>query len=107
MAWTSGRKYDGDGYFDIARDSTALHVAAWKAWPTVVTLLLARGAAVNVVDGKGRSPLALAVKACVDSYWTIVVRPPRSTPCCAQARQPLALPFPSGYDEVDDLLRAR
>ena len=62
-----GARYDGDGYFDIARDSTALHVAAWKGWPAVVTLLLARGAAVNVVDGKGRSPLALAVKACVDS----------------------------------------
>ena len=26
-------KYDGDGYFDIAKDSTALHVAAWKGWP--------------------------------------------------------------------------
>ena len=43
-AWTSDAKYDGDGYFDIAKDSTALHVAAWKAWPNVVTLLLARGA---------------------------------------------------------------
>ena len=62
-----GAKYHGDGYFDIAPGSTALHVAAWKAWPNVVTLLLARGASVNVTDGKGRSPLALAVKACVDS----------------------------------------
>ena len=60
-------RYDGDGYYEIARDSTALHVAAWKAWPAVVTLLIARGASVNALDGQGRSPLALAVKACVSS----------------------------------------
>jgi len=57
----------GDGYFDVAPDSTALHVAAWRARPAVVQLLIERGAPVNVKDGKGRTPLALAVKACVDS----------------------------------------
>ena len=36
--------YDGDPYFDIAKDSTALHVAAWKAWPKTVKLLIERGA---------------------------------------------------------------
>jgi len=45
-------RYEGDGYFDIAKDSTALHVAAWKAWPRAVTLLIARGAPVNVPDGR-------------------------------------------------------
>ena len=100
-----GAKYNGDGYFDIAPDSTALHVAAWKAWPNVVTLLLARGAPVNVVDGKGRSPLALAVKACVDSYWTS-----RRTPASVEAllragASTGGVAFPCGYDEVDDLLR--
>ncbi len=62
--------YDGDPYFDIAKDSTALHVAAWKAWPKTVKLLIERGANVNAQDVKGRTPLMLAVKACVDSYWT-------------------------------------
>src|SRR5439155_426539 len=62
--------YEGDAYFDIAKDSTALHVAAWKGLAPTVQLLIERGAPVDAKDGKGRTPLALAVKACVDSYWT-------------------------------------
>jgi ankyrin repeat protein len=70
----------GDIYFGIAKNSTALHVAAWRAWPSAVKLLLRRGAPVNAADGQGRSPLLLAVKACVDSYWT-----DRRSPESAQA----------------------
>ena len=33
-------------------------------------LLVERGAPADVADGSGRTPLFLAVKACVDSYWT-------------------------------------
>lgn len=62
-------RYAGDGYFDIAKDSTALHVAAWQSRPDLVQLLIQRGADVNAKDAKGRVPLALAIKACVDSYW--------------------------------------
>ena len=47
-----------------------MHVAAWRAWPEVVKELIARGAPVNANDGQGRTALQLAVKACVDSYWT-------------------------------------
>ncbi len=61
--------YGGDGYFDIAPNSTALHVAAWRGWPAAVKALIARGAPIDTLDGKGRTGLALAVKACVDSYW--------------------------------------
>lgn len=61
--------YEGDGYFDIAKDSTALHVAAWQSRPDLVKLLIERGANVNAKDGKGRTPLMLAHKARVDSYW--------------------------------------
>src|SRR5579875_783176 len=32
----------GDLYFDIAKNSTALHVAAWRAWPAAVKELLQR-----------------------------------------------------------------
>ena len=62
-------RYGGDGYFDIARDSTALHVAAWQSRPDLVHLLIERGADVQAQDGKGRTPLVLAHKACTDSYW--------------------------------------
>src|SRR5262249_27564412 len=41
----------GDGYFSIAANSTALHVAAWKARHDTVRLLIDRGAAIDAVDG--------------------------------------------------------
>ena len=63
-------RYAGDGYFDIATGSTALHVAAWQSRPDLVQLLIERGADVKAQDGKGRTPLVLANKACTDSYWT-------------------------------------
>ena len=97
---------DGDAYFDIAKDSTALHVAAWKAWPNVVKLLIERGAPINAQDAKGRTPLALAVKACVDSYW-MNRRSPESVEALLRAGASASnVEFPSGYAEVDALLLA-
>ena len=62
-------RYEGDGYFDIAKNSTALHVAAWQSRPDLVRLLVERGADVQAKDAQGRTPLVLAHKARVDSYW--------------------------------------
>jgi len=99
-----GARYEGDGYFDIAGGSTALHVAAWKGVPSTVKLLIERGAPVDAKDGKGRTPLALAVKACVDSYWTYR-RTPESVRALLDAGASAAgVAFPSGYAEVDELL---
>ena len=100
-----GERYkEGDGYYGIARDSTALHVAAWRGRHSTVKLLIARGAPVNVRDGEGNTPLALAVKACVDSYWS-ERRSPESVQVLldagAAARE---IPLPSGYREIDVLL---
>jgi ankyrin repeat protein len=96
--------YEGDGYFGIAQDSTALHVAAWKAHPPTVRLLIERSAPVDARDGKGRTPLALAVKACVDSYWT-ERRSPESVAALLRAGASVeGVPYPSGYAEVDRLL---
>jgi ankyrin repeat protein len=93
----------GDGYFGIAKHSTALHVAAWRAWPEVVKELIARGAPVNVVDARGRTALALAVRACVDSYWTSR-RSPDSVKALLDAGATAdGITLPSGYDEVDRL----
>jgi ankyrin repeat protein len=98
--------YQGDGYFDIAPNSTPLHVAAWKAHAAIVKLLIARRAPVDAVDGKGRTPLALAVKACVDSYWTDR-RSPESVKALLDAGASVAgVPYPSGYADVDKLLKS-
>jgi ankyrin repeat protein len=99
------RFVEGDGYYDVAPESTALHVAAWRARPAVVRLLIARGADVNAIDGKGRTPLMLAVRACVDSYWSDR-RTPESVEVLLNAGGSTeGVAFPSGYDEVDALLR--
>ena len=98
--------YEGDPYFDIAKNSTALHVAAWKAWPKTVKLLIERGANVNAQDAKGRTPLMLAVKACVDSYWTNR-RSPESVEALLKAGASVSgVDYPSGYAEVDALLQS-
>jgi ankyrin repeat protein len=101
-----GSPYDGDGYFDIAKNSTALHVAAWRARHDTVKLLIARGALVNALECKGRTPLALAVRACVDSYWQSR-RSPDSVQALLQAVASVSgVQFPSGYLAVDELLRS-
>jgi len=98
--------YDGDPYFGIPRDSTALHVAAWKAWPKTVKLLIERGANVNAQDAKSRTPMMLAVKACVDSYWTSR-RSPESVEALLKAGASVSgVDFPCGYDDVDELLKS-
>jgi ankyrin repeat protein len=97
--------YSGDPYFDIAKDSTALHVAAWRAWPETVKLLIARGALINARDAKGRTALQLAIKATVDSYWTRR-RTTESIQALLEAGASTAdIELPTGYDEADALLR--
>jgi ankyrin repeat protein len=97
---------EGDPYFDVAKNSTALHSAAWRARPSTVKLLLERGAAVDLLDGKGRTALALAVRACVDSYWK-QRRTPESVEALLNAGASIrGVEFPSGYADVDELLKA-
>jgi ankyrin repeat protein len=99
-------RYPGDAYFDIAPESTALHVAAWRAHAGTVALLIERGAEVNARDAKARTPLQLAVRACVNSYWMS-----RRTPDCVATllkagASRAGIELPTGYEEIDRLLEA-
>lgn len=96
--------YGGDGYFMIEPRSTALHVAAWRARHEVVRLLIDRGTPIEETDGRDRTALQLAVKACVDSYWSDR-RSPESVRALLDAGASSAgIAVPCGYDEVDALL---
>ena len=97
-------RYKGDGYFDIAPESTALHVAAWQLRADIVQLLLERGAPVNARDGKGRTALLLAVKACVDSYWQYRRTPEPARLLLTAGASREGVPIPTGYPALDDLL---
>jgi ankyrin repeat protein len=96
---------EGDGYFDIAKDSTALHVAAWRACHWTVRFLIERGAPINARDGQGRTALVLAVRACVDSHW-VYRRSPESVQALLDAGASVSgITMPSGYGDVDALIR--
>ena len=96
----------GDGYWDIAKASTALHNAAWRGRHSAVKELITRGANVNAVDSKGRTPLTLAVKACVDSYWKRDRAPDSIEALLRAGANTNDVEIPCGYDEADALLRA-
>ena len=103
----TARYREGDGYYGIAKESTALHVAAWRARPDVVKELINRDAPVNARDGEGRTALQLAVKACVDSYWSELRSPDSVRALLEAGASKDGIKLPSGYDEIDTLLQQR
>ena len=103
----TARYREGDGYYGIAKESTALHVAAWRARPDVVKELINRDAPVNARDGEGRTALQLAVKACVDSYWSELRSPDSVRALLEAGASKDGIKLPTGYDEIDTLLQQR
>ncbi len=95
---------NGDGYYGIPTGSLAIHVAAFRGYPEVVKTLIAAGSPVDVADKNGQTPLALAIKACVDSYWTARRSPESVKALLAAGASAENIPFPCGYEEVDKLL---
>jgi ankyrin repeat protein len=97
---------DGDGYWGLAPDSTALHVAAWRANHEVVKTLITAGAPVNASDARGRTALQLAVKACLDSYWKSRRKPDSVAALLAAGARTDGIDLPTGYSAIDELLVA-
>jgi ankyrin repeat protein len=95
---------EGDAYWTVARDSTALHVAAWRAHHDVVRELIARGTPVNALDAQGRTALALAVAACVDSYWKYRRKSDSVAALLAAGANRDGIDLPTGYQEIDEIL---
>jgi hypothetical protein len=84
----------------------ALHVAVWRGRLATVKLLVMRGAPLESTNGRGATPLSLAVRALVEqSDWT-----PHASPEIvavlleAGARVDKVHPFPSGSPAADALL---
>ena len=96
--------YEGDSYFEIAKDSTALHVAAWRGQPEAMKLLLERGAPVNALDGAGRTALQLAVRACVDSYWRRRRTLEWLEPLLKAGASTAGIAVPCGWTNADELI---
>jgi ankyrin repeat protein len=93
-----------DGYWDLAADLTALHIAAWRAHHEVVRTLIAAGTPINARDQRGRTALQLAVKACVDSYWKYRRKPDSVAALLEAGAIKDGIDLPSGYQAIDDLL---
>lgn len=100
------RNAAGHPYHGMAAHSTALHAAAWRGQPAAVRLLLAAGADARTRDGRDRTPLQLAVRACVDSPWSDR-RTPESVEALLRAgATPEGIALPTGYTAIDRLLSA-
>ena len=97
---------EGDAYFGIPKGSLAIHVAAWHAHPETVKVLVERGSPVNIKDANGNTPLMLAVRACVDSYWMARRSSDSVAALIAAGASTSGVQFPCGYPEVDVLLGA-
>ncbi len=96
--------YKGDGYYNIARHSTALHVAAWRAHSATVKFLIARGAPIDALDGQGHTALQLAIRAATDSYWKYRRTTESIEALLHAGASTQNIQLPTGYPEADELL---
>ena len=101
---SSAALYSGDGYFNIPRNSTALHVASWRAQHAAVQLLIESGVPIDALDGNGHTALQLAILAATDSYWT-KRRTTESIEALLKAgASSIGITLPTGYSEADEVL---
>ena len=98
---------EGDPYWELSQNSSALHVAAWRAHHNVVRTLIAAGTPVRALDARNRTALQLAVRACTSSYWMYRRQPDSVAALLAAGAATDGIEIPTGYDAIDDLLRVQ
>lgn len=98
-------RYPGDAYFGTPKNSTALHVAAWRANPDTMQLLIERGTPLNAKDDDGCTALQLAIRACTASHWKGRRTPEWIEPLLSAGASAEGIELPTGYDAADELLR--
>lgn len=99
-------RYPGDGYWELAPGATALLNAAWRLREPTVRVLLSAGADVNAHDEMGRTPLAMAVRACTTSYWAYRRSPGIAAALLGAGAARDGIMLPTGYGALDALLGA-
>jgi ankyrin repeat protein len=97
--------YQGDGYFEIPAQSTALHVASWRAQHDAGQCLIDNGADLNARNGKGETPLILAIRAATHSYWTYRRNTDSIQALLKAGASVEGIAIPTGYPEADALLK--
>jgi ankyrin repeat protein len=65
--------------------NTLLHIACWKGFEDMVLMLLMRGGDINAIDGKGYTPLLVAIEFCRVSIAKILLDRGASTNITNQA----------------------
>lgn len=95
---------NGDGYFEIPKNSLPIHIACWRAKHEVVKFLIRAGANIHTPDANNRTPLALAIKACVNSYWTELRKPDSVKALLEAGAEASKVVYPTGYAEIDSLI---
>jgi ankyrin repeat protein len=91
----------------MSRDDTPLHAAIWRGRHEAAKLLIARGAPLEAVNGRGETPLTYALRAKLESHWTGVRTTETVETLLAAGADASVLTQPTGWDALDALLRSR
>jgi len=86
---------------------TPLHAAIWRARHETAKLLIARGAPLETLNGRGETPLAYAVRATLHSEWTRERSTEIVEALLAAGADPSTVKLPTGWQPLDALFSER